>query len=338
MASTQAVKAEQPPANASSPDAPLSTSEEQDSNDTAREPFTKAVALLCEFLKPYLPVQRESGRNVFEGAELVEHELEGKPFNYLGHIVMATELLKSWERHVEDGLKQRIESLNGVRSNSQVIARTKKASTTKQLIKATLPRQPPSQPLAHALTLPKKDRKLEKFVVVGGGMVFIHEKYLRRIELENLLYRKHLEKLELELSIKVARDIEKELLVGQRFSNVKSGRKQQNFVQSGVKTSSLHGIPPNGKPQISPKRKVQAGVSPQKGPKRQRANGAEDSYTLSMEKSETSGPGSVGPLVQGGTSFSPMNCSTQQGDVIAKSSVIVDLTLDDETGNTSDNS
>ena len=62
--------------------------------------------------------------------------------------------------------------------------------------KATLPHKPLSQPIAHAWTLPKNEQNFEKHVVIGGGLLFIKEGYVRRLELENLVYRQHLHGLE----------------------------------------------------------------------------------------------------------------------------------------------
>ena len=78
-----------------------------------------------------------------------------------------------------------------------------------QQIEATLPHKHLSQPIAHAWKLPKKQRDFEKHVVIGGGLLFIKENYLRRLELENLVYRQHLHELEEGVFRKVLKELSK---------------------------------------------------------------------------------------------------------------------------------
>lgn len=85
----------------------------------------------------------------------------------------------------------------------------KSVTKAHQYLKATLPHKSLSQPVAHAWTLPKKQQNFEKHVVIGGGFLFMRENYVRRLELENLVYRRHLHELEKGVWDKVLRDTSK---------------------------------------------------------------------------------------------------------------------------------
>ena len=111
-----------------------------------------------------------------------------------------------------------------------------KAPTPQQLLSATRPHRPLSQPVAYASSLPKKDVNFQKFVVVGGGMVFIKEIYLRRIELENLTYRRHLKELEENLNLKLLTELKK--MVKSNW-NIKPIKKVGNAHASPVKKTTV---------------------------------------------------------------------------------------------------
>lgn len=99
-----------------------------------------------------------------------------------------------------------------------------------QQLKATLPHKPLSQPIAHAWTLPKNERNFEKHVVIGGGLLFIKESYLRRLELENLDYRQHLQDLEIGVFEKALKELSKIRRKKPGQANVKA--------KAAIKTSS----------------------------------------------------------------------------------------------------
>ena len=80
-------------------------------------------------------------------------------------------------------------------------------ATPQQLFEATFPHQPLSQPIAYALTLPKEERKFTKHVVLGHGLIYIREGYLRKLELENHIYRRHLCSLERRLYENALHDV-----------------------------------------------------------------------------------------------------------------------------------
>lgn len=104
-------------------------------------------------------------------------------------------------------------------------------ATPKQLFDATLPHQPLSQPIAYALTLPKEKRNFTKHVVLGQGMTFIKEAYLRKLELENHVYRRHLGNLEKRLYENALQDV----------SNV-LGLQNESKAVADISAKKIHGL------------------------------------------------------------------------------------------------
>ena len=188
----------------------------------------KAMERLASALKPYMPLHRQPGKWVFENSELIIQSEEEKPFNAIGTILMATRILSIWEKLIGESLGSRIGKISyslaftplrrtletlqlgkKEKQNIQAPANTSciERGSPQELMKATLPHQSPSQAIAHALTLPKDQQKFQKHAVLGKGMVFTKEVYLRRLELENLVYRQHMHDLEQNLYTNVLADI-----------------------------------------------------------------------------------------------------------------------------------
>ncbi|KAL9098569.1 MAG: hypothetical protein Q9163_005803 [Psora crenata] len=179
-------------------------------SDSTSQATTQAMKMLHTVLHKYMPLHREPGKHVFRGVELVVHEHKDKPFNAIGYIVMAAQMLEAWEKVVGDEYKRKIEEPNQPKAMSARNAQRvldKAPLKAQEMIKATHPHKPLSQPVADALTLPKGKQKPERWVTFGGGVIFIRKQYVRRLELENAVYRQHLHELERDIYSNVLTDI-----------------------------------------------------------------------------------------------------------------------------------
>ena len=70
--------------------------------------MVKALEILNSVIKPYMPLDRRSGRFIFEGVETVVQSEADRPFNNIGNIIMAARLLQRWEKSIGANLKARI--------------------------------------------------------------------------------------------------------------------------------------------------------------------------------------------------------------------------------------
>ena len=180
--------------------------------------------------------------------------------------------------------------------------------------------QPLSQPIAHALTLPKKQAKFPKFAVVGGGMVFIKEIYLRRIELENLVYRRHLDTLEGDLALKIAKTLRREIedVLKQPATTPSKPAKTQTLKEA--KPSKPH-IVAKAKDIKPPKTATNAKnhASPKKQPRK-----AVDGHSGQKRKADLNDTGTAhGPILK---KSKGKNLPSPKKKVDAMDSVFVDLT------------
>ena len=73
---------------------------------------------------------------------------------------------------------------------------TKILVAAREILSLTQPHKALSQPVIHDPTLSEKPQEAEKWVAFGKGMIFVKGLYVRRLELENLVYRQHLHTLE----------------------------------------------------------------------------------------------------------------------------------------------
>ena len=140
-----------------------------------------------------------------------------------------------------------------------------------------------SQPIAYALTLAKDKRNFPTHVVLGGGTIFTQEAYLRRLELENLLYRKHLTTLEQDMYMRVLADVSNAFGVDIRsieagnksaakIRNVLSAQPKQSAVRGNTKQTKDVRVPKmtGGKPSL--KHKIETQKAKQPPPKKQKLN------------------------------------------------------------------
>lgn len=67
----------------------------------------QAMQILRSAALPYLPLDRRPGKQIFMGIDLVWQNGE-KPFSDVGIILMAAQLIKTWEKVVADDLKAKI--------------------------------------------------------------------------------------------------------------------------------------------------------------------------------------------------------------------------------------
>ncbi|KAL9630556.1 MAG: hypothetical protein Q9164_006354, partial [Protoblastenia rupestris] len=117
------------------------------------------------------------------------------------------------------------------------------AVSVQELVKATSPHQPPSQPITHALTTSKNRPSLEKWVTLGDGMLFVKQQYVRRLELENGIYRRHLHALERDLYSNALENIADVLGLQQIQSRVNAnGAPERAFASASLQK------PGNGRP------------------------------------------------------------------------------------------
>ena len=213
--SDPAIAAASNPGSSHAPQTQASTAPE---DDRTAQATLQAMKRLQSVLHKYMPLHREPGQHVFRGLDLVVHDHEEKPFKLIGYILMAAQMLEGWEKIVGETQKQRIrklplwlihscltlpvvelDQLGGTKHTDSEQALNKSPVKIREIMDVTQPHKSPSQPIAHAITLPKREQKMEKWAVLGGGMVFIREQYLRRLELENGVYRRHLHALEQEI-------------------------------------------------------------------------------------------------------------------------------------------
>ena len=68
----------------------------------------QAMHILRSAVCPYLPLDRHPWKQSFMGFDLVNHNRVEKPFNDVGIILMAAQLVKTWEKAVADDLKAKI--------------------------------------------------------------------------------------------------------------------------------------------------------------------------------------------------------------------------------------
>ena len=200
----------------------------------------RAMERLKSVLKPYLPLHRQPGKWHFQGADLVLQDEEEKSFNDVGYVLLAARTLSIWEKVVGEKLRSRIgkiffllavtpliqalETLNHADKEKQGLQEPANTSgmefvSPQKLMEPTLPHQPPSQAIAHALTLSKDQQGFQKHAVLGKGLVFTKEVYLRRLELENLAYRKHLHDFEQGLYTNVLAEVSKVLNLDEASSD-----------------------------------------------------------------------------------------------------------------------
>ena len=148
-------------------------------------------------------------------------------------------------------------------------------------MKASLPHQPLSQPIAYALTLAKDKRAFPKHVVLGGGMVFTKETYLRRLELENLVYRQHMLNLEQDMYMTVLADVsnvlelDKQTIEAARTSAAKIGgilssQPKQPAAQGNSKQANRSLAPKISASKASSKHKIDVRVPKQPPSKRRK--------------------------------------------------------------------
>ena len=64
--------------------------------------------MLGRQMQSYLPLKRDLGKYTFAGVDLVNHSDESKPFNAIGHVVFAVNLIEEWEKSIESSLKTKI--------------------------------------------------------------------------------------------------------------------------------------------------------------------------------------------------------------------------------------
>jgi len=62
-----------------------------------------AYRQLHELVKRYGPLNRGKGVNMFEGVDMIDHQIQGLPLNKLGVMVVAAAKIKQWEAVVGQG-------------------------------------------------------------------------------------------------------------------------------------------------------------------------------------------------------------------------------------------
>ena len=68
----------------------------------------QAMQTLRSVIRPYLPLDRRPWKQSFMGIDLVNHGGAEKSFHDLGMILVAAQLVQTWEKAVADDLKARI--------------------------------------------------------------------------------------------------------------------------------------------------------------------------------------------------------------------------------------
>ena len=77
-------------------------------DDRTGQAVIQAMKKLQNILHKYMPLRREPGKHVFLGIELVIEDQEEKPFNMIGYILMAAQIIGKWENVIGEEHKARI--------------------------------------------------------------------------------------------------------------------------------------------------------------------------------------------------------------------------------------
>ena len=78
------------------------------SGQSRQSVLDRAFLLLSQKLQPHLPLNRSPGQHTFKSVDLVDHDQEEKPFNEIGLVLFAAEVIENWGNVIDSSLKTRI--------------------------------------------------------------------------------------------------------------------------------------------------------------------------------------------------------------------------------------